>query len=257
MDTLNYSYDKFCKPGYTSYEKVSKNFLLIENFFEDFENAKNFFINRDKWECTSYQDTSKPGYESCFPNWIGKSLLEKFLLTNQIFCEKGGYEITCNFFYDKEYVWSLSNSGYCPHNDCFQDIDDDVLMYICLINLNNVSVSTKFYSYKTHRYCDSKLKCEWENYIKNLNDELYVHYNKKIINKNDVILFLQNKKNLDFTLTDKIEYKPNQAIIYPACLFHSSNITEEFTKENPRTLLRICFFAKNIDKINKKGVKYK
>ena len=54
----------------------------------------------------------------------------------------------------------------------------------------------------------------------------------------------------------EIEYKPNQAIVYSANLFHSPNMTQEFTKDNPRILLRILFDRKIIEPQEIKRVLY-
>jgi hypothetical protein len=45
-------------------------------------------------------------------------------------------------------------------------------------------------------------------------------------------------------LIREVEHKPNQAIIYPANSFHSPNVSQEFTEDNPRVLLRITFDKK-------------
>jgi hypothetical protein len=79
MEILNELYTKYCKPKCKSYTKISNNITLIDNFFENFEFARDFFASRDKWNCIPYQQHAKPGYESVFPCWIGKSLLEKFI----------------------------------------------------------------------------------------------------------------------------------------------------------------------------------
>ena len=90
MKFLNELYNKSCKPECKSYEQISKHIILIDNFFQNFDKARDFFINREKWRCTRYQGYDKPGYESLFPKWIGKSLMEKFILDKIIF---GLYQI--------------------------------------------------------------------------------------------------------------------------------------------------------------------
>lgn len=245
MELLNELYNKSCKPNYESYKKISNHITLIDNFFEDFEAARDFFINRDKWECIVYQEHSKPGYESFFPNWIGKSLMEKYVLDNKISDDMNSYNIQCNFFYDNSNrVWSLSNSNYFPHTDGVEI--DNVIGQICLINLNKVPVATDFYTYKNKEYCDNKIMDEWLEYNKKLSAKLKKYYNKNNITREEVKLFLDTQ-NLDTKLIKKLEYKPNQAIIYSANLFHSANVTQKFTKDNPRCLLRILF-AKKITK---------
>jgi hypothetical protein len=250
MELLNELYNKYCKPKCESYIKISDNITLIDNFFENFELAKNFFNSRDKWECISYQNHSKAGYESLFPHWIGKSLLEKFALDNKIVDDMNSYEIVCNFFYNEQnFIWSISNSSYFPHIDSVQN--NDILKYICLINLNNIQVSTKFYTYKNQKYCSSESEVEWGQYNIDMQKELLDYYNKKNITRDECEIFLKKKQDLNVKLFKEVKYKPNQAIVYPANLFHSPNVPKEFTKDNPRVLLRITFDKKIIEHKNK------
>jgi hypothetical protein len=246
MELLNELYTKSCKPKCESYTKISNNITLIDNFFENFELARDFFTSRDKWKCIPYQQHSKPGYESVFPSWIGKSLLEKFILDNEIVDDMNSYGILCNFFYDDSgLIWSLSNSNYFPHIDSIKN--NNILRYICLINLNNTQVSTKFYTYKNQEYCSSETESEWIKYNEDIRKELLKHYNKKITTRDEFKIFLDKKQNLDVKLIREVEYKPNQAIVYSANLFHSPNVTQEFTEDNPRILLRIDFDEKIIE----------
>jgi len=243
MKLLNELYDKSCKPKYERYTKISNKITLIDNFFENFELAKYFFTNTDKWKCTSYQNYAKQGYESLFPSWIGKSLMEKFILDNKIDDDIGSYDVKCNFFYDtSDKMWALSNSNYFPHIDSVQY--HDILQYICLVNLNNIPVSTKFYSYKNKEYCSPEKYAEWKEYTKGIKEELFDFYNKEDITRNEFKTFLDQKKNLDVKLIREVYYKPNQAIFYPANLFHSPNVTKKFTENNPRFSLRIIFDVK-------------
>jgi hypothetical protein len=251
MKSLNDLYNKSCKPKCGSYKQISSHITLIDNFFEDFETARDFFINREKWKCIPYQDHSKPGHESLFPNWIGKSLMEKYVLDNRISDDMNSYTIVCNFMCNQpNYSWSIanliSNSTHFPHYDGVES--DNILGQICLINLNKVSVSTKFYTYKNKEYLTNETIDEWNNYIKNLTTKLKEYYNKDNISRDEIKLFLDTQK-LDTKLIKTVEYKPNQAIIYSENLFHLANITQEFTKDNPRCLLRIRFdkkFNKNM-----------
>lgn len=246
MNLLNELYNKSCKPKYESYIKISNNITLIDDFFENFQSARNFFINRDKWKCISYQENSKPGYESLFPDWVGKSLMEKFILDNKIVDDSNSYTTTCNFFYNESSpIWTLSNSNYFPHIDSIQD--EDILQYICLINLNNIPVSTNFYTYKNQEYCNDEIESEWGYYEIDMEKEFRSHCCKKNITRDEAKIFLDKKQNLKIKLIKEVEYKSNQAIIYPANLFHSANVIQEFTKDNPRTILRIAFDRKIIE----------
>jgi hypothetical protein len=245
MELLNELYNKSCRPRYENYKKISNNIILIDNFFENFELAKDFFTGRDKWKCNPYQRHSKPGHESFFPRWVGKSLLEKFVLDNKIVDDMNSYNILCNFFYDEQSpLWSLSNSNYYPHHDGCKD--NGILNYICLINLNSISVSTKFYTYKNQEHYSIEMQDEWFKYTSNLEEELLDYYGKDEITRDELKMFLDKKQDLDIKLIREVTYKPNQAIVYSADLFHSPNVTQEFTKDNPRVLLRISFDVKVI-----------
>ena len=101
MKSLNELYKKSCKPKCGSYKQISSNITLIDNFFEDFDKARDFFINREKWECIPYQGDETSGYVSLFPSWIGKSLMEKYILDNKISDDMNSYNIMCNFLYDE------------------------------------------------------------------------------------------------------------------------------------------------------------
>ena len=245
MKILNEFYTKSCEPNCKSYTKITDNITLIDNFFENFESAKKFFVSRDKWKCIAYQGHSQPGYESIFPNWVGKSLLEKYVVDNKIIDDLNSYKISCNFFFEHETepMWMLSNSY--PHVDQVQY--KNTLQHICLVNLNDTPVSTNFFTYKNQECCSSEIYDEWEKYLTNKKIELINYYGKEQITKNKLKTFLDSKQDLYIKLIKEIEYKPNQAIVYSANLFHSPNITQEFTKDNPRILLRILFDRKIIE----------
>ena len=250
MKSLNELYNKSCKPKCGSYKQISSHITLIDNFFEDFETARDFFINREKWKCIpAYGGDERQGYESLFPKWIGKSLMEKYMLDNKISDDINSYNILCNYFY-YNFLSNLTISNEYPHVDCVYN--SKILTNVCLINLNNFPVSTKFYTYKNNEYCTSEMLDEWNEYSKDIQNELLKYYNKKdskVISNTDLKKFLEykiNKKDLEVKLIKTLEYKPNQAIIYPFCLFHSPNTTQEFTKDNPRILLRIAFDRKII-----------
>ena len=241
MEALNELYNKSCKPKCESYRKISNHITLIDNFFEDFDKARDFFIIREKWKCIPYQDHSKPGYESLFPNWIGKSLMEKYALDNKISDDVNSYKIQCTFRYDNKYPWSLSNSNYFPHIDGIEK--DGMLIKICLINLNKIPVSTNFYTYKNKEYCTGEMLDEWHEYNKKFSTKIKTYYNKDNITCDEIKLFLDNQK-LNTKLIKTLEYKPNQAIVYPANVFHSANVTQEFTQNSLRSILRIIFLVK-------------
>lgn len=242
MNNLNDQYVNSCKPNYENYKKISKDIFLIENFFENFDKARNFFINRDVWKCGWYQNHSKCGYESLFPKWVGKSLLEKFIIDNNIQHEPNSYDVVCNFQHSEFFLTTVSNSGYFPHIDNIEI--DNKLDYICLINLNKESVSTNFYSYRGDLSANSKNIDDFNNYNLQVTKNLRDFYKKNNITDNECKEFLNCQKQLDTKLVKVIEYNSNEAIIYPSNLFHSPNISEKFNKKNLRSILRICFCRK-------------
>jgi hypothetical protein len=243
MELLNDTYNNFCKPKCSSYKTISNDITLIDNFFEDFKSARNFFINREKWKCILYQIHSKFGYESLFPNWVGRSLMEKYVLDNKISDDLKSYKIVCNHFYnDYTPLLSLSNSGHFPHYDSIEN--DGVVQLICLINLNQVPVSTKFYTFNDQEIITNEAVNKWNIYNESIKDDLIKFYGKENITKNEFKEYLDNKKDSEIKLVNTVEYKPNQAIVYQGNLFHSPNITQEFTEDNLRSLLRISFDIK-------------
>lgn len=251
MDLLNELYNKSCEPGYKNYSQISNNITLVNNFFKNFDLARDFFIKREKWKCVEYQGHSQQGYMTLFPNWVGKSLTEKYIFDNKLIVDDYNTQCTFRYMHNEQQVFSLSNSDYFPHID---DVEtQDGLLYICLVNLNNTPVSTNFYSYKNKEYCDSKILNEWLDYDKKINEKIQNFYNKKIFTLNEIKYFLENQKP-NTNLIKKVNYYPNQAIIYPANLFHSAKVSEEFNENNYRTVLRVIFCVKNLKQNN---IKYK
>lgn len=246
MKTLNELFVSSCKPKCESYKKITEDITLIDNFFENFSSARDFFVNRDRWKCIPYQVHSKPGDESIFPNWVGKSLMEKYITDTKIDINQNSYTIDCNFFYEySDFIWSLSNSHVFPHYDEVMKNGMADLEYICLINLNLIPVSTNFYTFKDKKYCNIGNERLFNEYSNNIERELLKYYSdKKNITRKETKIFLDSKKDLEHKLLEKIEYMPNQAIIYPSCIFHSADITPEFSEDNPRVMLRISFKVK-------------
>ena len=93
----------------------------------------------------------------------------------------------------------------------------------------------------------SETKTEWDKYNEDIKNELIQFYSKENVTGNEFKILLDQKQNLSVKLVREVQYKPNQAIVYPANLFHSPNIDQEFTEDNPRVLLRITFDRKIIE----------
>jgi hypothetical protein len=247
--TLNHIYNRDCKPGYKKYQKISKDILLIEDFFENFDGARNFFRSMDTWDSNAYQGNSLMGYQSYMPSWIGKSLLENYFIDHKKELYESDYETITNFFYniDKNNVLDICNSGYFPHVDKVFE-ENDMRSYICLVNLNNFSVCTNFYTYKDNENCYGNNLEEWKCYMKKVQSEVIYFYGKNNINGEEVKIFLENKKDLKIKKIREVEYKPNQAILYKSSLYHSPKIGRHYSYDDPRVLLRIQCYGKEKNK---------
>lgn len=250
MKYLNDEYNNACKPKYQKYKKNGE-IILIDNFFENFESAKNFFITKDKWKCISYQDNTRPGYESLLPNWVGKSLLEKAIVDNNL-CDKNykscNFQTNCNFLYfSNENLSGLTNCDLFPHVDSYKN--NDYAEYVCLVNLNEVPILTNFFTFNGHKSCTQNLFGDFKEYETELEREIVNLYHSKSITRKEVKDFLQKKQKLKIELINRIEYLPNQAILYPLYLFHSANVSKHFTEKNPRCSLRIQYYT-SLKKIN-------
>lgn len=249
MNYLNDLYKKSCKPSYKIYErKINQNITLIYNFFENFNEAKDFLTSREKWKCIPDQSNSKPGMESLFPNWVGKYLIEKFIIDNQIHCDPMSFDIVCNLFYQTPTFCSLTNTGLFPHYDMGESFDG-FQKQICLINLNDVPISTRFYSFDDAIELKKNDENKWNRYFAYITSEYFKYCeNKKIpkiiTRKQLKHFFEENEQKVRFKLIDEIWYEPNQCIIYPANILHSANVTNEFSINNPRTSIRITFDKK-------------
>lgn len=250
MKALNHIYNVSCRPKCESYKKVTNDIVLIDNFFENFDAAKEFLKGRDRWKTIPYQGYASSGYRSFFPEWIGKSLIEKYVKDNRIETLDNFYAFTDFYHDEKQSVWGIVNSNYYPHIDDVKK--DNTLQHICLVNLNDAPVTTHFYSFKGHKRCSAVMEKEWNYYTTNLQYELMDYYDNKTVNRKKVKQFLDSKKDLQIELTDSIEYKPNQAIVYPADLFHCGDISEIFTEEDPRVLFKIlmCYDYSSHEKVN-------
>jgi len=249
MEILNLKYNKFCEPKCKGYKKISKYITIIDEFFENFDQSKDFFTSREKWLCNKYQGNSKPGYESIFPHWVGRSLMEKYIIDNKISEDMNSYDTVCNFFYNSfdKSITSISQSSIYPHVDTICE-EEDVLSYICLINLNDISIATKFYTFDGEEFCTKEMHSDWQNYSSTLQKNMFDYCNGNPTT-NKLKEYLNQVENLKINFIRKVEYSPNQAIIYPANLFHSPYIPAEFNENNLRSVLRICFNAKK-SKIN-------
>jgi len=240
MKTLNNLFKNSCLLGHCEHNHVSSDIILIDDFFKNFVEAKKFFLSREKWKCLQYyQGDARVGYESLFPSWMGKYLMKNYVKKNKVSDDAGSYSVICNYSYNDNFLTSLSNDF--PHVDAMYD--ENVINYVCLVNLNEVSVSTKFYTYKNQRHCTYEVEPDWSLYSEGIRNNLINLYGEDNIPKNVLDKLLEEeKKYLDLNLVKIVNYNPNQAILFPMSVYHAPNLTEEFSEKSPRVLLRITFY---------------
>ena len=239
MKVLDKVFKNSCTLGKNKCSNPLKDVVLIDNFFEDFNEAQKFFLSRDRWRCIpNYQGDDRFGYESLFPNWMGKYLMQKYVAKNKILDDVDSYTVTCNYFYNNNYGTALGNDF--PHIDAAYE--ENVKNYVCLVNLNEKIVSTKFYTYKNQEHCTEDMSDEWSAFSRFIRQEFINHYGADSDPKNVVDKFLGDES--DLRLIKMVEYKPNQAILFPMSVYHAPNMTQEWFKEIPRALLRITFYKK-------------
>lgn len=77
MNTLNSKFYSSCKPSNSKIIKLKTNIFTIKDFFSNFNQAKNFLNDLNKWECDTYDFTTKSGMESTLPLLTGHYLYDK------------------------------------------------------------------------------------------------------------------------------------------------------------------------------------
>tara|TARA_A200000159_G_scaffold1745_1_gene1929 strand:- start:13978 stop:14691 length:714 start_codon:yes stop_codon:yes gene_type:complete len=213
-------------------EKLTEYITIARNVYKHPDRVLEFQKLLTKWESFS---GAKPGVSSLpLPAWTGKHII------NNVFGDhdENNYILDSSepeflYFYKnnkkKFDSYSLSErlyTGNCllPHHDT---INDDIEERICLVNLNHKSIETGFWSFNNEVLLyekDMSLDC-FEEYSDEINLDNY--YEKT------------NNGILDQVLT--VEYNFNEAIFYNARALHNPVIDDFFTRENPRTTLRVKF----------------
>ena len=222
MNTLNSRFYSSCKPS------DSKIIKLEKDFFVDFDSAKSFLSNLDRWECDMYDNTAKSGMESELPLLTGCYLYDKSSLKNN--AKNFRLEsINVNFlFYGQRKKFDLMQSSNgtfdLPHHD-YIDFGDEQKKYVCLINLNDYPIYTNFWLFNGK---SSMTDNSYNIFINKVNKEYRDERKIKKIPEN-------------LSLNYSIEYNPNQALIYNSSLLHNANIKEKHSYSSPRTSLRIFF----------------
>ena len=241
MNTLNKNFYSSCKPNLSKIVRITNNIFTIKDFFTNFNQAKNFLNDLNKWECDSYDFTTKSGAESRLPLLTGRYLQENSLLKTNIknfdICS-----VDINFMYygqrkkfDK--LQSCNGDFDLPHHDSI-DVINEQKLYVLLINLNDYPISTNFWSFEGNSLM---VNDSYMIFIENINKE---YKNKKEI--------IQIPKTL--SLDNIITYEPNQALIYNSSLLHNANIEKKYTYSSPRTTFRIGFRCHSI--INTYNIDY-
>ena len=234
MNTLNKNFYSSCKPNLSKIVKISNNIFTIKDFFVNFNQAKNFLNDLNKWECDFYDFTSKSGAESTLPLLTGRYLQDNSLLKTNI-KNFNLHSIDINFLYygqRKKFDKLQSSNGTfdLPHHDSI-DVEN---LYVLLINLNDYPISTNFWSFEGNSLM---MDNSYNIFIEKINKE---YKNQK------ESLKIPETLSLDHAVT----YEPNQALIYNSSLLHNANIEEKYTYSSPRTTLRLFFSCDSITNIS-------
>lgn len=228
MSTLNSQFYSSCKPSDSKIIKLKKDIFTIKDFFVDFDSAKSFLSNLNRWECDMYDNTSKSGMESKLPLLTGYYLYDKSSLKKNIINFALG-SVTVNFLFHgqmKKFNKTNSSNGTfdLPHHD-YIDLTGKQKKYVCLINLNNYPIYTNFWTFNGKSLMTDN---SYDVFINKVNKEYEDERKIKKIPEN-------------LSLNCSIKYYPNQALIYNASLLHNANIKEKHSYSSPRTSLRIYF----------------
>ena len=236
MNTLNKNFYSSCKPNLSKIVKINNNIFTIKDFFVNFNQAKNFLNDLNKWECDFYDFTTKSGVESTLPLLTGRYLQDNSLLKTSI-KNFNLHSIDINFLYygqRKKFDKLQSSNGTfdLPHHDSI-DVTNEQKQYVLLINLNDYPISTNFWSFEGNSL---------------MVDDSYMIFidkiNKEYKNKKES-LKIPETLSLDHAVT----YEPNQVLIYNSSLLHNANIEKKYTYSSPRTTLRLFFSCDSITNI--------
>ncbi len=233
MKTLNEDFYSCCDINYNDYVFETVDILKIPNFFRSIEKSKKFLTELNIWETSIYDNTSKPGSEGILPLWTCRFLLERYFLKFDINCDYNSLSACVNHFYnDKKVKKSISSSTLFPHVDSYPIIENEkvLLNYIVLINLNDFPITTNFWSFENKNTMETRE--ENTEYEKFLSKYSKIDWNKEKI---------EIPKEL--MITNSITYDTNQAIIYPANIFHSVKLETNHQKDNARISLRLAYMA--------------
>jgi len=198
--------------------------MHIKNIFDKPDLVLSFQNLLSKWEsCNS----SKPGVMSLqLPYWTANDI-QKELFDFECIPSRSTTEFIY-FYWDNKCMEAnendlKSNNCLLPHTDASPDKN----CLILLVNLNKRPVNTGFWKFKGNSICES---------MEQSNE--YYEYANKITEEN--LEEMTNNGILDKEC--EVEYHFNDAIIYPASRYHQPIIDKFYTRENPRILLRYCYF---------------
>lgn len=230
MNTLNSKFYSSCKPSNNKIVKLKNNIFTIKNFFVDFDSAKSFLTNLNKWECDMYDFTTKSGMESILPLLTGWYLYDTSSLKNNVKnFDLNSIDINFLFYGQRKKFNNIQSSNGTfdlPHHDSI-DLINEQKKYVCLINLNDYPIYTNFWSFNG--------KTLMSDYSYNI---FIDKINKEYEDKEKI-----KKIPEGLSLTHTVKYDPNQALIYNSSLLHNANIKKNHTNSSPRTTLRLFFYS--------------
>lgn len=228
MKILNDLFEESCVANYTKIYK-KQDVYLIPNFFKNYQKSFDFFRNLGAWKSNNSYNL---GFSILLPDYIVRILLNKFFKSKNLLFDENSFSCECNFWYHgmshkENSLQDLIGNGVIPHIDYVPNKNElNIKDYVCLINLNQTSITTNFWS-----FCDKK-------FIENEKDYLdYFDFIKS--NTFDETLILKK-----FKKEYSIQYEPNTCIVYPSNLFHSPLIDKTYNFDNPRVVLRLSYKSK-------------
>lgn len=228
-------FKRCCATNKFEYKQIEEHVTLIDNFFCDFDAARNFILSRDRWDTHIDDGGVKSGIESRFPYWFVSEFLDQFFLDKKLITDGNSYSCFCNYQYKnmppKVNILSSTSMPF-PHLDGVLS-EDGCLRHICLINLNESPISTLFYKYKNNKRCPNET--EFEKFQDFVEEKSKIYFKLKENGEQVADKWYETLDEVE--LYKEVTYEPNQSIIYPVDYFHSGKIDDRYTKENPRIIL--------------------
>lgn len=210
---------------------------LLKNVFKDINAVLDFTSLLTKWESTC---GAKPGIETLhLPCWTSLYVVRQLMECPQIGIDLIEDEIdgwmnnehngiTFNYFYYNNHSKHGKKNKSLVSNNCLLPHSDPVFgysNYVILVNLNDRPVRTCFWTLDGKRRVDTQEEVDYASdycsgfTLENMEDK----FKEGRLKKQQIV-----------------EYGFNEGIIYNSNRLHSPIIDEYWTRENPRSMLRIC-----------------